>query len=174
MESHSTENKQDQQRPQLLNKATSNSDLDQPARSRLPINVKLLLGGIAFFCFSSLVTRRALHRRRLASIPPFYTSSVYHQPRVNGAIEAIEALNIATINVVSVSMVFVGGALCALNVNSLDDMRRLIRGGTGADGTGRTETDLEAELEEWIAGVLDRKERRKKGESLTNERGKGQ
>lgn len=172
MESNSTERKP-------LNKASS-TPLDlEPARPRLPANAKLLLGGLAFFCLSSVVTRRALHRRRLASIPPFYTSSVYHQPRVNGAIEAFEALNVATINVVSVSMLFVGGALCALNVNSLDDMRRLIRGGAGADGTGRSETDLEQELEEWIAGVLDRKERRKKGEqsdgkTFRNERDRGQ
>lgn len=76
---------------------------------------------------------------------------------MNGALEAFEALNLATINVVSFGMVATGGVLCALDVNSLEDMRRYVRGGLGVDGTGRTEKEVEEELEEWIVSVLGRK-----------------
>jgi hypothetical protein len=150
---------------------------DSAPRSRLTLtpSLKLLLGGVGFFLCASIITRRALRRRRLVAMPPFYTGSAYHhQPRVNGAIEAVEALNLATINVVSLAMVAVGGTMYALDVNSIDDVRRLVRGGAGVDGTGRTEGDLEQELEEWVASVLDRKERRKETDrtKFANERGK--
>lgn len=92
--------------------------------------------------------------------------------------EAFEALNIATINVASIAMVVAGGSLWAFDINSMEDMRRKIRGGLGVDGSGRSEKDAEEEFEEWIASVLARKEdkekRRKEDavDSVKNERGK--
>jgi hypothetical protein len=159
--------------------AVDSAALDQP-RSQLTPSLKLLLGGISFFLLSTVVTRRALRRRRLATIPPFYTGSTYHQPRVNGAMEAFEALNIATINVVSVAMLAVGSTLYGLDINSIDEMRRFMRGGSSVDGALRSEKELEEELEEWVASVLDRKEKRKQreageleGQKPTNENGRG-
>lgn len=127
---------------------------------RLNNNTKLLLGGVMFSALSVLVTRRSIRRRKLASIPPYYTASVYHRPRVNGALEAFEALNIATVNVLSAGMLIAGGTLYALNVNSVNDMRRLMRGGGGEpdDAVGqagpRTDEEIEEELQEWLASVL--------------------
>ena len=74
------------------------------------------------------------------------------------AILAVEALSLATINVFSWAMLFTGGALWYLDVQSLGDLRRMIRGGLGVDGTGRSEQEAEEEVEEWIVGVLARKE----------------
>lgn len=76
--------------------------------------------------------------------------------------EALEALNIATINVVSLAMLGVGGTMYALDVNTVDDLRRLMRRGMGIDGDGDgtpgpSDRQLEQELEEWLATVLDRK-----------------
>jgi len=71
--------------------------------------------------------------------------------------EAFEALNIATINVFSVGMMATGGLLWALDISSLDDMKRKVRTNIGVD-PNRTDQDAEKEIEEWFASVLARKE----------------
>lgn len=48
----------------------------------------------------------------------------------------------------------------ALDIGNVEDLRRKVKGGSGADGTGTTERQVEEELEEWIAGVLARKEQK--------------
>lgn len=66
-------------------------------------------------------------------------------------------------------MTVVGGALYALDINDMDDMRRLVRGGLGVDGSGRNEQEVEEDLEEWMATVLDRKaEKEKEREKAKN------
>lgn len=70
----------------------------------------------------------------------------------------MEALNIATINVLSVAMTATGAILWYLDINSLRDARIMIRGGLGVDGTGRTEEEANEEIEEVIAGILARKD----------------
>jgi hypothetical protein len=71
--------------------------------------------------------------------------------------EAFEALNIATVNVFSVGMMVTGGLLWAFDIASLDDMRSKVRTNLGVDPI-RTDQDAEAEIEEWFATVLARKE----------------
>jgi hypothetical protein len=132
-----------------------------------PNRNKVIFGaGIAFFVFSMLITRRAFTRRRLASKAAFYTDGPLHHEqqaaKVSGAMEAVEALNIATINVLSVAMMATGGALWYLDINSMAEARMMIRGGLGVDGTGRTEQQAEEEFEEWMASTLARKEQKGK------------
>jgi hypothetical protein len=67
--------------------------------------------------------------------------------------EAFEALNIATVNVLSIGMMLGGGLLYAFDISSLDDMRRQVRTRIGADGP-RTDQDAEKEIEKWIAKTL--------------------
>lgn len=50
-----------------------------------------------------------------------------------------------------------GGVAWALDVSSVEDMRRVVRGGLGWDGSGGGEREAEEEFEEWIASVLERK-----------------
>lgn len=71
--------------------------------------------------------------------------------------EAFEALNIATINVASVGMMAAGGMLWALDISSVEDMRSKVRTNMGIDPI-RKDDDADAELEEWFATVLARKE----------------
>ena len=80
--------------------------------------------------------------------------------------EAFEALNIATVNVFSVGMMVTGGLLWAFDIASLDDMRSKVRTNLGVDPI-RTDQDAEAEIEEWFATVLARKE----FEALRGEKG---
>lgn len=92
--------------------------------------------------------------------------------------EAVEALNIASINVLSAAMMSTGGLLWYFDINSMDDARRKLRGGLGVDGSGRDEKQAEEEFEEWMATVLSRKdakENKKMGgaeEKRVNERGR--
>ncbi|OAX83644.1 hypothetical protein ACJ72_01993 [Emergomyces africanus] len=173
----STTNQPNETTQQPQSQSTQSQSLQPSRNSLIPNSTKLLLGGTAFLILSSIITRRALLRKRISSLPPTYTSAPFHQPPVNGALEALEALNIATINVASVAMIGVGAGMYAFDINTMEDLRRKVRGGLGIDGTGRSEQDVEEELEEWVVSVMGRKaEKEKKGREsqreYVNERGK--
>lgn len=81
--------------------------------------------------------------------------------------EAFEALNLATINVLSFGMMGTGAVLYAFNINGLEDMRRIVRGGLDGEGNGKTDEELEREVTEWVVGVLgDRFEKQLEKEKL--------
>lgn len=117
-------------------------------------------------CMSTIVTKRAFARQRLSARPPFYTTSIYHKPEVNNAKDALEAFNIASINVMSIAMLTLGLGMYVTDINTLEDARRVIRGGMGTNGVARTDEEVEEELQEWLAGVLTRKA--KKDEAKTS------
>ncbi|KUJ07269.1 uncharacterized protein LY89DRAFT_540973, partial [Mollisia scopiformis] len=117
----------------------------------------LFAAGAGFFAIASVITRRSLVRRYKQSIPKFFQPSNRLNYEVNGAMEALEALNLATINVISVGMMATGGLLWAFDISSLDDMRKKVRTNLGVDPI-RTDEDAEQEIEEWFATVLARKE----------------
>lgn len=104
------------------------------------------------------MTRRALRKRHFSIIPPYYTSSIYHKPEVNGAVDAFEALNLATINVLSFGMFGTGAVLYKLDINSLEDARGIVRrayakgdGVAGSEGGNAEEDKLaEQEIEAWV------------------------
>ena len=130
---------------------------DRPNRNKV-----IFAGGVAFFAFSLLITRRAFTRRRLASNPAFYTNAPGHRVQqsnnVSAPLEAVEALSLATVNVLSATMLGVGGLLWYLDINSMEEGRRFIRGGLGVDGSGRSEKEAEEDFEEWMASTLARKD----------------
>lgn len=68
--------------------------------------------------------------------------------------EAFEALNLATINVFSFGMLTTGTVMYALDVNGVEDMRRIMRGGMEGTAAGKSDEELEREVTEWVAGVL--------------------
>jgi hypothetical protein len=147
--------------------ALSTEGPSRPSLNRSGKQLGLFLAGAGFVALSTLITRRSLVRRYKSSIPAFYQPN--NRPNsVNGAMEAFEALNIATINVTSFAIMATGGMLYAFDISSLADLRTKVRGGLGADGTGRTEKDAEEEFEEWLAGVLARKSEK---ENQAKERG---
>jgi len=143
-------------------KAVAASSQPQPTPVDRPNRNKVIFGaGLAFFAFSLLVTRRAFARRRLATHLASSNAPGHHAgpaAQVSGPIEALEAFNLATVNVVSLSMIATGGVLWYLDINSVEDARKMLRSGWGIDGIGKTEKESEEELEEWVATVLARKE----------------
>lgn len=140
--------------PQASTTSESESAFFSP-RSRRQLS--LFAAGVGFFAISSVITRRSIVRRYKATVPKFYQPSNGPSTQVNGAMEAFEALNIATVNVFSVGMMVTGGLLWAFDIASLEDMRSKVRTNLGVDPI-RTDQDAEAEIEEWFATVLARKE----------------
>ncbi|CZR58445.1 uncharacterized protein PAC_08337 [Phialocephala subalpina] len=132
---------------------SQSSFFSQRARRQLG----LFAAGAGFFAIATAITRRSIVRRYKASIPKFYQPSNRLNYEVNGAMEAFEALNIATINVFSVGIMMTGGLIWAFDIASLDDMRKKVRTNLGVDPI-RTDEDAEQEIEEWFATVLARKE----------------
>ncbi|KAJ9361769.1 hypothetical protein C8Q69DRAFT_9277 [Paecilomyces variotii] len=140
---------------------SASSSLALTNTSRVPNNVRILFGGLSFFLISTVVTKRALHRRFSAMIPPYYTSSVYHKPDINGALEALDAFSIATINVLSLGMVGTGMVMYALDVNSPEDLRKYVRrnygvaaGTVAGVGQGTTDNETDKEIETWLQNSL--------------------
>lgn len=74
---------------------------------------------------------------------------------MNGAIDAIEALNLATLNTVAFAMLLVGGGMFALDVCSVGELRMKAR---ASGDWSETQRAAEEEFEEWVVGVLARKE----------------
>lgn len=154
---------------EALPRATSVPESQSSAFSKRSLRqLGLFFGGALFFTYAQVITRRSLVRRYKSIIPKFYQPSNRPNADVNGAMEAFEALTIATVNVSSVGMMFTGGALWAFDISSLDDMRRKIRGSLGVEGEGR-ENAAEQEMEEWLATVLARKDEKEKRKKDTKE-----
>ncbi|KAI9808626.1 MAG: hypothetical protein M1825_003777 [Sarcosagium campestre] len=141
----------------------SRQQQQQRPHKQLPI----FLAGATFFALSALTTRRSVYRRRLASIPAFYSPSnrgpTGADGSVSGALEAFEALTIATINVTSFSIMMVGGLLWAFRIDGMEDLRSRFRGALGDT------SHADEELEEWIAMVLSRKEDKERGKVSAEE-----
>jgi hypothetical protein len=140
--------------PQASSQPESESAFFSP-RSRRQLG--LFAAGVGFFALSTAITRRSIMRRYKSTVPKFYQQSNQPNTNVNGAMEAFEALNIATVNVFSVGIMATGGLLWAFDIASLDDMRSKVRTNLGVDPI-RTDQDAEQEIEEWFASVLARKE----------------
>ncbi|KAF2136889.1 uncharacterized protein K452DRAFT_292028 [Aplosporella prunicola CBS 121167] len=136
------------------------ASLDQPRRSLLDTFVSrrsfhqlgLFCAGATFFTVAQLITRRSLIRRYKAILPPFYHPNNRPHGEVNGALDAFEAFNLATLHVVSASIMFAGGAMWATDISTLDDLRQKVR---HRIGTG-DEAASDREIEEWVTEVMAR------------------
>ncbi|RPB04087.1 hypothetical protein L873DRAFT_1840591 [Choiromyces venosus 120613-1] len=133
------------------------STLPEPTRLRRQLT--LLLGGTTFLALSIALTRRTIHRRKLSLVPKYYHPN--NRPPTNppnGALDALEALNLATLNTLSFGMTLVGGGMFAMDVCSLQELRERVHAGMG--GKDAAAREAEEEFEEWLASVLARKERK--------------
>ncbi|KAF8428712.1 hypothetical protein EV426DRAFT_282573 [Tirmania nivea] len=140
--------------------------LPEPVRLRRQLT--LLLAGPIFLSASILITRRALRRKALQMIPPQFhpnNNPPLHLP--SGPFEALEALNLATLNITAFAVTLVGGGMFALDVTDIEELRRKVRGDDGLGGEvmgdkwrelKRLEREAEEEMEEWMVSVLARKE----------------
>lgn len=113
----------------------------------------LCIAGSAFFAFSALITRRAVARRYLATVPRFYAPSNCHpSENINGRLEAWKALSLATMNLASFMVMMTGGTLWAFDISSLDDLRRKVPKRPVGKSTEADERSAEQEWEAFVAG----------------------
>lgn len=137
-------------RPSSTTSEHPTSHFNQRTRRQLG----LFCAGAGFFALTSLITRRALVRRYKATVPRFYQPNNAGNPDINGAVEAFEALSIATINVASVGIMTTGGLLYAFDISSMEDMRRKVRVQIGLNATRADQDAEEKMVEEWFATML--------------------
>ncbi|KAF3930188.1 hypothetical protein ABW20_dc0101155 [Dactylellina cionopaga] len=122
----------------------------------------LYFGGATFLLLSMAIARRSTRRRILAMTPKYYTpNNRMSELNFNGGVDAFEALNIATLGVFSIGMMTVGAGMYLADVVNVEEMRKLVRTRYGGEGR-KSELQVEEEMEEWIASVLARKEKREK------------
>ena len=150
----------DEQSLKKLQALTHTPRIDPATRHRR--QNALLFGGAAFTLLSLLVTRRALHRKQTSAI--LESAGVPGVPgagaggKADGALEAVQALSYASLNVFSFAMLSAGVAITYLDIADLEDMRVQFRraAGYGEDGEGDQRAD--EEIEGWIAETLARRD----------------
>ncbi|KAI1123906.1 hypothetical protein F5Y10DRAFT_41460 [Nemania abortiva] len=120
----------------------------------------LFFAGAGFLSLATLITRRSVARKHIATLPRFYTQSNRPVDKIgsDSSLIALEALNLATLNVVGFAIMMTGGVSWAFDISNIDDLRRMARKHIGPSG-GRTDEEAEQEIEEWVAKVLLRKEK---------------
>ncbi|KAL1876254.1 hypothetical protein Daus18300_002882 [Diaporthe australafricana] len=152
---------------------TLQAQIHEPQRSpeeqfrRSAKQLGLFAAGAGFLTLSTLITRRAVARRMLQSAPSMFHPS-HHGPsppprgqkdKGDDAFVAAEALGLATLNVFSFGVMMTGGLMWAFDISNIDDLRRKARASLyGADGV--VDSAAEQQVEEWIAEVLSRKDKR--------------
>ncbi|KAI1348034.1 hypothetical protein F5Y01DRAFT_227107 [Xylaria sp. FL0043] len=120
----------------------------------------LFFAGAGFLSLATLITRRSVARKTMATVPKFYTQSNRPVSTLgsDSSLIALEALNLATLNVLGFAIMMTGGVSWAFDISSIDDLRSMARKHIGPSG-GRTDEEAEREVEEWVAKVLLRKEK---------------
>lgn len=73
--------------------------------------------------------------------------------------DAVEALNIATINVASLAIMVTGGLMWGFDISGVEELRVRLRERLGLAGEG--ERNAEEEFEEWLASTLARRDGKK-------------
>ncbi|KAI0904498.1 hypothetical protein F4823DRAFT_205557 [Ustulina deusta] len=120
----------------------------------------LFFAGAGFLSLATLITRRSVARKTMATLPKFYTPSNRPVSKIgsDSSLIALEALNLATLNVAGFAVMMTGGVSWAFDISSIDDLRGMARKHIGPSG-GRTDEEAERELEEWVAKIMLRKEK---------------
>ncbi|KAI0999078.1 hypothetical protein K3495_g9118 [Podosphaera aphanis] len=140
-------------------KASPSPDSTYNISSRRSLHqLGLFVAGAGCFALSMAFTRRSISRRYRNNIPRFFHYNNHGDSEVNGAMEALVALNLATINVCTAGMMTAGGMLWALDVSSLDDMKLKARRNFVDERILKEEEEDGEEIESLIASLLSRKE----------------
>lgn len=127
----------------------------------------LFFAGAGFLAASVMISRRSISRKMIDSFPKFYQPS-HHGPRppprapkdkADDQLVAVEALGLATLNVFSFGVMMTGGLMFACDISNLEELRHKARKNLyGANGV--VDEAAEQQVEEWIADVLSRKDKR--------------
>lgn len=163
----------------LITQQPPHVEPERTPREQFTRNAKqlgLFFAGAGFLTASALIARRAVARRMLDSLPGFYQPS-HHGPKPpprgpkekgEDQLVAVEALGLATLNVFSFGVMMTGGLMFAFDISNVEELRRKARGSLyGTNGV--VDDAAEQQVEEWIAEVLSRKDKRE-GEGDTQKK----
>ncbi|ROV96741.1 hypothetical protein VSDG_05606 [Cytospora chrysosperma] len=132
--------------------------------------LSLFFAGAGFLALSTMVTRRAVARKIAEASPRLFQPSNHGlRPAPRNAEEkgqdqlvAAEALGLATLNVFGFGITLTGGLMWAFDISNLEDLRTKARAKLyGPNGV--VDDEAEKEIEEWIADVLSRKDKKNEG-----------
>ncbi len=142
---------------------TSNTTLAEDfSTPRARKQLTLFLAGASFFTLSTLITRRAIHRKHIWPKPHFYDfSNAPPSIPIVGSVEALEALQIATLNVFSFAMMVAGGLGWGFNVSGVQEWRAKLARKRPTIDVDRDPEEEAKELEglpEWITGMMSGKD----------------
>ncbi|KAF2031247.1 hypothetical protein EK21DRAFT_99813 [Setomelanomma holmii] len=119
------------------------------ARSLRQLSVFFL--GSACLLASTALTRKAVWRRQLRIAPKFYEPNTNPHEYFSPFHDAIQALNLATMNCASVGIMAVGGAMWTFDIANMTEAQKILRGRLGYERIYRSEEDVPRGLGELIA-----------------------
>jgi hypothetical protein len=117
----------------------------------------LMLGGAGFFYWSVMISKRAVLHHQLASKMGFFQGNHFlwrsqrERPKREPLVAA-EALGLATLNTASAAIFAAGGVTWALDISSVEDLRRYARRSIerSAVRMGKVDEEAEKEVVEWF------------------------
>ncbi|KAJ4416055.1 hypothetical protein N0V82_006978 [Gnomoniopsis sp. IMI 355080] len=125
----------------------------------------LFFAGATFLTASVLISRRAVNRKMVASYPKLFQPS-HHGPRPpprgpkekgDDQLVAVEALGLATLNVMSFGVMATGGLMFAFDISNVEELRMKARSSLyGPNGV--VDEAAEQQVEDWIVDVLARRD----------------
>ncbi|KAJ4990408.1 hypothetical protein SVAN01_04070 [Stagonosporopsis vannaccii] len=98
--------------------------------------------GSACLLASTAITRKAVWRRQLRLKPSFYAPNTNPHEFFSPMSDALQALNMATMNCFSVGLMLVGGTMWTLDIAGLKEARSILRQRLNYDSIYRSEDDV--------------------------------
>lgn len=145
--------------------------LEAPWR-RTAKQLGLFFAGATFLTASAMISRRAVNRKMITSYPKLFQPS-HHGPKpppraptekADDQLVAVEALGLATLNVMSFAVMLTGGLMFAFDISNVEELRWKARKSLyGPNGV--VDEAAEQEVEDWIVDVLSRRDKKDGEES---------
>jgi len=113
--------------------------------------LSVFLIGSACLLATTAVTRKAVWRRQLRVAPKFYEPNTNPHEFFSPFHDAIQALNLATMNCASVGIMAVGGIMWSFDVANLREAQASLRRRLNYDSIYKSEEDIPRNFSELIA-----------------------
>jgi hypothetical protein len=137
-----------------VNNATP-QPLPEPARNSITSErslrqLSVFLLGSACLVASTAITRRAVFRRQLRIQPKFYEPNTNPHEFFSPFHDALQALNMATMNCTSVGIMLLGGTMWTLDIANITEARSILRRRLNYQHIYKTEDDVPNSLGETL------------------------
>ncbi|KAH7381721.1 hypothetical protein BKA66DRAFT_512578 [Pyrenochaeta sp. MPI-SDFR-AT-0127] len=106
--------------------------------------------GSACLLASTAITRKAIWRRQLRIKPKFYEANTNPHEYFSPFSDACQALNLATMNCVSVGIMALGGAMWTFDIANLREAQAVLRGRLNYDSIYRSDDAVPQTISEML------------------------